>query len=114
MDPSSYLFTLVAYALAKSKRRQWAKSIKGFRVGKELTLLSHLQYADDTLLFLGGGKYQLLNLISWIHFWLSIRNENKLEEKSCLVGIDSNLKDHKHISNTLDYPIRNFPIDYCH
>lgn len=40
---------------------------KGFRVGKEQTPISDLQYYDDTLFFLDGGKNQLRNLICLIH-----------------------------------------------
>lgn len=42
--------------------------IQVFQVGKEAIPISHLQFADDTLLFVDGGKDHLINLISLIHY----------------------------------------------
>lgn len=53
--------------LAISKNGEKNNLIQGFQVGKEAIPISHLQYADDTLLFLDGGKNHLINLISLIH-----------------------------------------------
>lgn len=50
-----------------SSKRGGTNLLGGFRVGKQLIPLSHLQYADDTLIFLDGEGSQLNNLISLIH-----------------------------------------------
>lgn len=68
-DPlSPFLFTLVTGALTQILTRGEEQNLfKGFLIGKEQTLISDLQYADDTLRFLEGGRTQLRNLISLIH-----------------------------------------------
>lgn len=79
-DPlSPFLFTLVADAFSQSlTRREEQNLFKGFQVGKEQIPISHLQYSDNTLLFLDDGKNKLRNLISLIRCLIGIRNKNKL------------------------------------
>ena len=53
-DPlSHYLFTLVADVLSRMLlRAEERNSLEGFRVGRNSTRVSHLQFADDTIFFL--------------------------------------------------------------
>lgn len=85
---------------------------QGFRVGKESIPITHLHYADDTLLFLDEGKNHLINLISLIHCFELVSGMEINWKKSCLVGLHSNMEEYKEIFNILDCQIRSLPIDY--
>ena len=52
-DPlSPFLFTLVADVLSRMLLRAEERNLlEGFRVGKNRTRVSHLQFANDTILF---------------------------------------------------------------
>lgn len=88
-DPlSPFLFTLVADAFNQLLSRGKEQNLfKGIQVGKEKISISHLQYADDTLLFLDGHKNQLKNLISLIHCFELVFGTRINWQKSCFVGI---------------------------
>lgn len=65
---SPFLFTLVSNAFSQILRNgEELNLFKSYRVGKEQIPILHLQYADDTLLFLDGDNNQLRNLLSLIH-----------------------------------------------
>lgn len=76
------------------------------------TPMSHLQYTNDWLLLLDGGKEDLLNLISKIHcFELAIGT--KIDwKKSWIVGINSNLEEYDDIANDLNFQIQKLPFRY--
>lgn len=60
---NSFSFHLIADAFSQILSSGEERNlIKGFQVGKELSPISHIQYADDTLLFLDGEKDHLRNL----------------------------------------------------
>lgn len=87
-----FLFTLVADAFSQILLKGEKQNLfKGFRVEKQLTPLLHLQYADDTLLFLDGEGSQLSNLISLIHCFKLVFGMRTNWQKSCLVGINTPL-----------------------
>lgn len=74
-----------------------------------MTPISHLHYADDTLLFLDEEKdYPLTIMIHSFEIVLGMKINWK---KSCIVGINSNLQDYEDIAHALGCQIRKFPID---
>lgn len=73
---------------------------------------SNIQYADDTLVFLDGGKNQLGNLISLIHCFELVSGMKVNWPKSCLVGLNSSSQDHLGYLKALSCPIRAFPLEY--
>ena len=59
---SSFLFTLVVDVLSHLISRAVASGlIRGIKVGSEGIVVSHLQFADDKILFLENDKYNFLN-----------------------------------------------------
>ena len=59
---SSFLFTLVVDVLSHLISRAVAsRLIRGVKVGSEGIVVSHLQFADDKILFLENDKYNFLN-----------------------------------------------------
>lgn len=77
-----------------------------------MTPISHLQYTDDSLLFLDGGKDYLSNLISLIHCFELVLVMKINWKKSCMVGINSNPEEYEDIAQAFDCQIRKFYIDY--
>ena len=63
-DPlSPFLFTLVVDGLSRlMEKARGCGMINGFEVGKE-KVVSHLQFADDTLFFIKNDDHYLNNLI---------------------------------------------------
>ena len=72
---SSFLFTLVANVLSKMLvRAKEREMLEGFRVGRNRTRVSHLQFANDTSFFSNTRKEDLQTLKSLLlvfgaHFW---------------------------------------------
>ena len=76
--------------------------IKGFRVGRNRTKVSHLQFADDTLLF---ARASLEELISLKLILLVSRRLSRLKmnlNKSTLSGINITLDQRVKLASLLD------------
>ena len=65
-DPlSPFLFTIVADVLSRMLLRAEERNVfEGFRVGRNRTRVSHLQFADDTIFFSSTREEDLLTLKS--------------------------------------------------
>ena len=65
-DPlSHFLFTLVADVLSRMLMRAEERNmLEGFRVGRNRTRVSHLQFADDTIFFSNTREEELQTLKS--------------------------------------------------
>ena len=74
-DPlSPFLFTLVADVLNRMLlRAKERNALEGFRVGRNRTRVSHLQFANDTIFFCRASFEELhsLKLILLVFGWLS-------------------------------------------
>lgn len=79
---------------------------KGFRVGKQPTPLSHLQFAGDTTFF--GWLSLLRNLISLIHCFELVLGMRINWQKSCFVGINSPSQDFLRLSKPYNAPLAPF------
>lgn len=77
-----------------------------------MTPISHLQYTDDSLLFLDRGKDYLSNLIYFDPLFELVLVMNINWKRSCMVGINSNPEEYEDIAQALDCQIRKFHIDY--
>lgn len=69
--PSPFLFTL-GWMLKVISKEIEGRLFQGFEVGEDSILVSHLQYADDTILFLEAdmdGLYNLRHVLRWPQAW---------------------------------------------
>ena len=70
-DPLSlFLFTLVADVLSRMLLRVEERNmLEGFRVGRNRTRVSHLQFADDTIFFSNTREEDLHSQESFASVW---------------------------------------------
>lgn len=107
-DPlSPFLFTLVADAFTQILRESEEHSYQRILSRGKHWLPYHSSNIRWYIAFSRWrkGPTLKLNLIDSL-FWVSIRNENKLEKET------PNLENRKDISNALECQIRNFPFEY--
>ena len=88
-DPlSPFLFILVADALTRRiLRGVEEESFQALKVGSPSLTISHLQFADDTLIF---GNFELQNWTNFVKISREFCKDSGLKvniEKSSLVGI---------------------------
>lgn len=86
------------------KNKENRNLVQGFRVCKDSVPLSHLRYANDTLLFLDGEKTHLLNLISLIHCF-ELVSGMKIIGKRASELTNSNLDEYNDIPEALECQI---------
>ena len=96
-DPlSPFLFTLVADVLSKMLLREEERnSLEGFRVGRNKTKVSHLQFADDTIFFSNTREEDLQTLKSLLLVFGHISGLKVNLDKSNIYGINL---DQNHLS----------------
>ena len=90
-DPlSHFLFTLVADGLSRLMERATEISfVKGWTVGRDNVMVSHLQFADDTIFFLESEGAYFKNLLKVLGFFLlCVRFKDKYGQEHYL-GIGS-------------------------
>ena len=89
-DPlSPFLFTLVADVLSRMiMRAEEREMLEGFKVGRNRTRVSHLQFADDTIFFSNTREEDLQTLKSLL---LVVGHISRLKvnlDKSSIYGIN--------------------------
>ncbi|KAK9139645.1 hypothetical protein Scep_009326 [Stephania cephalantha] len=89
-DPlSPFLFILVADILGQmidSAKRHGV--IEGFKVGDEGIHVTHLQYADDSLLFVKNSERAVANMMHLVHTFYTISGLKLNLSKCGLLGIN--------------------------
>ncbi|XP_071729377.1 uncharacterized protein [Rutidosis leptorrhynchoides] len=87
-DPlSPYLFIIVAEGLNPLiKQALRANLLKGIEVGKDKIIVSHLQYADDTILFREWSKRNVRNVLNVLNCFEIFSELKVTVAKSCLYG----------------------------
>ncbi|RVW66276.1 putative ribonuclease H protein [Vitis vinifera] len=113
-DPlSPFLFTLVVDVLSRMLLRAEERNmLEGFRVGRNRTRVSHLQFADDTIFFSNTREEDLQTLKSLLLAFGHISGLKVNLDKSNIYGINL---DHAHISRlaeTLGCKASGWPILY--
>eukprot|EP00268_Persea_americana_P005048 TRINITY_DN11696_c0_g1_i8.p1 TRINITY_DN11696_c0_g1~~TRINITY_DN11696_c0_g1_i8.p1 ORF type:complete len:234 (+),score=29.37 TRINITY_DN11696_c0_g1_i8:35-736(+) len=88
-DPlSPFLFLLVAEALGRIiKGAVGAGLFEGFRVARNFQAISHLQFADDTLIFCGENEDQIRNVKATLLCFEAVSGLKVNFLKSELIGI---------------------------
>ena len=96
-DPlSSFLFTLIADVLSRMLLRAEERNmLEGFRVGRNRTRVSHLQFVDDTIFFSNTREEDLQTLKSLLLAFGHISGLKVNLDKSNIYGINL---DQAHIS----------------
>ena len=87
---SLFLFTLVVDALGRliDKATQ-CKAIRSFIVGKDKVEVSHLQFADDTLLFMEANCNYFLNYLAILEVFGFVLGLRVNLRKSIILGINT-------------------------
>lgn len=88
-----FLFTLVADVLSRLLNRGVERGVvEGIRVGREDVLMSHLQFADYTILFLSEDRSMFRNVLLIFKVFESISGlKNKLSKSSISgINVDAN------------------------
>ncbi|RVX19456.1 LINE-1 retrotransposable element ORF2 protein [Vitis vinifera] len=113
-DPlSPFLFTIVADVLSRMLLRAEERNVfEGFRVGRNRTRVSHLQFADDTIFFSSTREEDLLTLKSVLVVFGHISRLKVNLDKSNMYGINLG-QDHLHrLAELLDCKALGWPILY--
>ncbi|XP_071700478.1 uncharacterized protein [Rutidosis leptorrhynchoides] len=113
-DPlSPFLFILAAEGLnILSKAITDSGVFKGVEIGRDKILLSHLQYADDTV-FLGKWSreniYSIRNLLKCFELASGLKVNF---QKSCIYGIGVDFAEVTHVANRIGCQVGKFPFTY--
>ena len=113
-DPlSPFLFTIVANVLSNMLLRAEERSmLEGFRVGRNRTRVSHLQFADDTIFFLNSYAEKLQTLKSLLLVFGQIYGLKVNLDKSNLFGINLDQNHLSRLALLLDCKASDWPILY--
>ncbi|RVW69991.1 Transposon TX1 uncharacterized 149 kDa protein [Vitis vinifera] len=113
-DPLSlFLFTLVADVLSRMLLRAEERNmLEGFRVGRNRTRVSHLQFADDTIFFSNTREEDLQTLKSLLLAFGHISGLKVNLDKSNIYGINLDQAHISRLAETLECKASGWPILY--
>ncbi|KAJ9680329.1 hypothetical protein PVL29_019598 [Vitis rotundifolia] len=113
-DPlSPFLFTLVADVLSRLLLRAEERNLlEGFRVGRNRTRVSHLQFADDTIFFSNTREEDLQTLKSLLLVFGHISGLKVNLDKSNIYGINLEQNHLSRLAELLDCKASGWPIPY--
>ncbi|RVW80728.1 putative mitochondrial protein [Vitis vinifera] len=114
VDPlSPFLFTIVTDVLSRMLLRAKERSLlEGFRVGRNRTSVSHLQFADDTIFFSNTCAEDLQTLKSLLLVFGQISGIKVNLDKSNLFGINLDQNHLSRLALMLDCKASDWPILY--
>ena len=113
-DPlSPFLFTLVADILSRMLLRAEERNLlEGFKVGRNSTRVSHLQFADDTIFFSNTSEEDLQTLKSLLLVFGQISGLKVNLDKSNIYGINLEQNHLSRLAELLDCKASGWPIHY--
>ncbi|WKA01530.1 hypothetical protein VitviT2T_019810 [Vitis vinifera] len=113
-DPlSPFLFTLVADVLNRMLiRAEERNMMEGFRVGRNRTRVSHLQFADDTIFFSNSREEELQTLKSLLLVFGHISGLKVNLNKNSIYGINLDQAHLSRLAEMLDCKASGWPILY--
>ncbi|WKA03651.1 hypothetical protein VitviT2T_021750 [Vitis vinifera] len=111
-DPlSPFLFTIVADVLSRMLLKAEERSLlEGFRVGRNRCRVSHLQFADDTILFASSSEEELQTLKSLLLLFGQVSGLKVNLDKSNLFGINLDQNHLFRLALLLDCKASDWPI----
>ena len=113
-DPlSPFLFTLFTDVLSRMMlRAEERNSLKGFRVGRNRTGVTHMQFTDDTIFFSNTCEEELQTLKSLLLVFGHISRLKVNLDKSNIYGIDLEQNHLSRLAELLDCKAFGWPILY--
>ncbi|KAJ9697646.1 hypothetical protein PVL29_006989 [Vitis rotundifolia] len=113
-DPlSPFLFTIVADVLSRMLLKAEERSLlEGFRVGRNGFRVSHLQFADDTILFANSCEEELQTLKSLLLVFGQVSELKVNLDKSNLLGINLHQNHLSRLALLLDCKASDWPLLY--
>ena len=107
------MFTLVADVLSRMLLRAEERNmLEGFRMGRNRTRVSHLQFADDTIFFSNTREEDLQTLKSLLLAFGHISGLKVNLDKSNIYGINLDQAHLSSLAETLDCKASAWPILY--
>ncbi|RVW81741.1 LINE-1 retrotransposable element ORF2 protein [Vitis vinifera] len=113
-DPlSPFLFTIVADVLSRMLLKAEERNLlEGFRLGRNRCRVSHLQFADDTILFASPREEEVQTLKSLLLVFGQISGLKVNLDKSNLFGINLDQNHLSRLALLLDCKASDWPILY--
>ncbi|XP_071726527.1 uncharacterized mitochondrial protein AtMg01250-like [Rutidosis leptorrhynchoides] len=113
-DPlSPFLFILAAEGLNILTKAALDNDLfKGIEVGKDKVLISHLQYADDTIFFGEWSRANAMNLMKLLKCFELASGLKVNLHKSCVYGVGCNGEELNLLAHHMGCQVGNFPFTY--
>ncbi|RVW70916.1 Transposon TX1 uncharacterized 149 kDa protein [Vitis vinifera] len=113
-DPlSPFLFTIVADVLSRMLLKAEERNVlEGFRVGRNRTRVSHLQFADDTIFFSNTREEDMMTLKNVLLVFGHISGLKVNLDKSNIYGINLEQNHLSRLAEMLDCKTSGWPILY--
>ena len=86
--------------------------IRGFIVGRDRVEVAHLQFADDTLLFMEANHSYFLNFLRILEVFRSCSGLRVNLSKSTLLGINTNVVLIQDLADLSGFELGDWPIKY--
>nr|GEY07254.1 protein kinase-like domain, beta-lactamase/transpeptidase-like protein [Tanacetum cinerariifolium] len=110
---SSFLFILAAEGLNALMKEADSKSIKkGIHVGEDEVMVSHLQYADDTIIFGEWGRENARNLMNILKCYEEVSGLKINLRKSKLYGVGVERVEVERMARYMRYSTGDIPFTY--
>ncbi|RVX04354.1 putative mitochondrial protein [Vitis vinifera] len=113
-DPlSPFLFTIVADVLSRMLLRAEERNVlEGFRVGRNRTRVSYLQFADDTIFFSSTREEDMMTLKNVLLVFGHISGLKVNLDKSNIYSINLEQNHLSRLTEMFDYKASGWPIIY--
>lgn len=109
---SPFFFSLVADGSSVILKRVEVRPIEGCSVGDDLIMVSHLQFMDDTILFLKAERYNIKRMEMCLKNFQVISSLKVNLSKSCMVGIHIDDNRFSPLAQILGCNVGAWPINY--
>lgn len=94
------------------KRAEILGLVEGFEVGEERVMVTHLQFADDTILFLKAERESIRNMEFCLKIFEVISGLRVNMAKSCMVGIHVDNTNIQSLTSLIGCRVGSWPLKY--